>query len=102
MTYPLGSVESCNDGFGNMIINDMFKNSAYSGVLQTVINFCRTNDVWKYCKIFNSTQDGHCVLHSIVSALTFQLLHKVDIDTDYLLGVISKEISQYPEIYICV
>ena len=84
----------------NYIYKDMFKNSAYSGDLETIINFSHTNDVWKYCKIFNSPPDRHCYLHLIVSSLKFQLSHKVDIDTDYLLGFISNEISQHPERYM--
>ena len=79
----------------------MFRNTVYNGILEYLINFCHKNDIWKYCKIHNSPADGHCLLHSIVSSLKYQFLRNVNIDTNYLLGVISNEISQYPEIYMC-
>ena len=89
----------CNDGFENMIIEDMYRNSAFNGVLESLIS--HKNDIWKYCEIHNSPADVHCLLHSVVSSLKYQFLHNVHIGTNYLLGVISNEISQYPEKYMC-
>ena len=36
-----------------------------------------------------------------MSALKYQFLQNVDIDTNYLLDVISNELTQYPERYMC-
>ena len=88
----------CIDGFENMIMKDTNRNSAFSGVLELLIS--QKHDIWKYCEIHKSPADGHCLLHSVVSSLKYQFLHNVDLDTNYLLGVISNEIAQYPERYV--
>ena len=59
----------CNDGFENMIIEDMYTNSAFNRVLESLIS--HKNDIWKYCEIHNSPADGHCLLHSVVSSLKY-------------------------------
>ena len=93
--------EICNGVTQNTIMQNISRNSTCYGTYETVNKSLCTNELWNICPVYNSPADGHCLLHSTVSPLKHQLVPNVDIDTNYLLNVISFEISQHPERYLC-
>ena len=90
----------CNGVTQNTIMQNLSRNSTCYGIYETVNKSLCTNELWNICQVYNSPADGHCLLHSVVSSLKHQLVPNVDIDTNYLLNVISYEISQHPEGYL--
>ena len=91
----------CNGVTQNTTMQNLPRNSTCYGIYETVNKSLCTNELWDICQVYNSPTDGQCLLHSVVSSLKHQLVHNVGIDTNYLLTVISCEISQHPERYLC-
>ena len=82
-------------------MQNISRNFTCYGIYETVNKSLCTNELWNICQVYNSPADGHCLLHSVVSSLKHQRVPNVDIDINYLLNVISYEISQHPERYLC-
>ena len=94
-------VSELRDG---LIYNHLFQNmlpDAYPsrGIADVVQQVVGHGNFWNHCWTKNSPPDGHCLLHSVQTAVKTQLLPRVELTPCQLLEIIYEEFDQNIEWY---